>query len=148
MKLVLCGPPGVGKTTVAERLQRRLRNAGHEFRLLHSDDFSRNTYQQMYERVTDADPETDWILDGTFYRREWQDRFQALSDAHLVHFTTTLETAIERNRGRKNSISERGVRAMHGKFEPPENPDLTLDTEQLSVAEAVDAIERYINTWA
>jgi len=78
VNLVLCGPPGVGKTTVAERLQRRLRDAGREVRVLHSDGFSHDTYEQMYERVTDADPDTDWLLDGTFYRWEWQDRFRAL----------------------------------------------------------------------
>jgi len=146
VKLLLCGPPGVGKTTVAERLRRRLRRAGYEFRLLHSDDFSRNTYRQMYEHVLAAS-EADWLLDGTFYERQWQDRFRALPDAHLVFLTASLETALERNREREDSISERGLRAMHGQFEPPENPDLTLDTEEVSVTEAVDALERYVLTW-
>ncbi|WP_137286793.1 ATP-binding protein [Halorussus salinisoli] len=147
MKLVLCGPPGVGKTTVAQRLQSRLGAAGRDFRLLHSDDFSRNTYRQMYEHVIDADPDTDWILDGTFYQREWQDRFRALPDAHLVYLTASLETALERNREREDAIEERGVRVMHGKFETPTNPDLTLDTERSSVGETVDALERYVQTW-
>ncbi|WP_128478324.1 ATP-binding protein [Halorussus pelagicus] len=146
MKLLLCGPPGVGKTTVAEQLLGRLHRAGHDFRVLHSDDFSRNTYGQMYERVS-ADPDADWLLDGTFYEREWQDRFRNLPDAHLIYLTASLETALERNRECKNAISERGVQAMHGKFEKPERPDLTLDTEALSVSEAADAIERYVATW-
>ena len=146
MKLLLCGPPGVGKTTVAERLLGRLREAGHDFRVLHSDDFSGNTYGRMYERVA-ADPDADWLVDGTFYEREWQDRFRSLSDAHLVFLTASLETALERNREREDAIPERGVRAMYGKFEEPERPDLTLDTEELAVTEAVDAIERYVATW-
>jgi adenylylsulfate kinase len=135
VKLVLCGPPGVGKTTIAERLQNRLRDEGHDFRVLHSDDFSRNTYEQMYERVTEADSETDWILDGTFYRRELQERFRSLPDAHLVYVTASRETALKRNREREDSIDESGVYAMFGKFEEPENSDLTLDTEELSVEE-------------
>ena len=147
VKLVLCGPPGVGKTTVAERLQSRLRAESLDFRLLHSDDFSRNTYDQMYEQVTDADPAIDWILDGTFYRRELQERFRDLSDAHLVYLTASRETALERNRARADSIDERGVYAMFGKFEPPESPDLTLDTERSSVEEAVEALVRYVLTW-
>jgi adenylylsulfate kinase len=146
VKLLLCGPPGVGKTTVAERLRRRLREAGFEFRVLHSDDFSRNTYGKMYERVQTA-PDADWLLDGTLYQHEWQDRFRAFSDAHLVFLTAGLGTALERNCERDDSIPEPGLRAMHGKFERPENPDLTLDTEELSVAEAVDAVERYVRTW-
>ena len=147
MILVLCGPPGVGKTTIAERLQRHLRDEGHDFRILHSDDFSRNTYDQMYEDVTEADPETDWILDGTFYTREYQERFRSLSDAHLVYVTANRETALERNREREDPIEEQGVYSMHGKFEEPEQSDLTLDTDELSVEEAVDALERYIHEW-
>lgn len=147
MILVLCGPPGVGKTTVAERLRRRLAERDHDFRILHSDDFSRNTYEQMYERVTDADSETDWILDGTFYRREYQDRFRTLQDVHLVYLTASLDTALQRNRERAEPIAEKGVYAMHGKFEEPQQPDLTLDTEELSVDETVAALERYVLTW-
>ena len=147
MILVLCGPPGVGKTTIAERLQHRLRDEGHDFRILHSDDFSRNTYDQMYERVTEADPVTDWILDGTFYRHEYQERFRALPDAHLVYVTASREITLERNREREDSIDESGVYAMFGQFEAPESPDLTLDTDELSVEEAVDALERYVQTW-
>ena len=147
MILVLCGPPGVGKTTIAERLQSRLREEGPEFRILHSDDFSRNTYEQMYERVTDADPETDWILDGTFYRREYQERFRTLPNAHLVYVTASREIALERNREREDSIDESGVYAMFGQFEAPESPDLTLDTDELSVEEAVESLERYVQTW-
>ncbi len=147
MKLLLCGPPGVGKTTVGEGLLGRLREADRDFRVMHSDDFSRNTYGRMYERVT-ADLDADWLVDGTFYRREWQDRFRNLPDAHLVYLTASLDTALERNRERENPISEQGVRAMHGKFEEPRHPTLTLDTEKLSAKDAVDALERYVETWA
>ena len=146
MKLLLCGPPGVGKTSVGEELLGRLRGAGHAVRSLHSDDFSRNTYGRMYDRLMD-DPDADWLVDGTFYRCEWQDRFRNLPDAHLVYLTASLDTALKRNRERRNPISERGVRAMHGKFEEPMNPDLTLDTETLSVEGAADALERYWETW-
>jgi hypothetical protein len=68
--------------------------------LLHSDDFSRNTYDQMYERVSGADPDADRILDATFYRHELQERFRDLPDAHLANLTASRETALERNRVR------------------------------------------------
>lgn len=143
MNLVFCGPPATGKTTVAERLRHRFR----EVRLLHSDDFSRDTYDRLYERVADADSDADWILDGTFYRRALQERFRALPDAHLVHFTASLDAALARNRERADSIDEQGLRVMHAEFETPDNPDLTLDTERSSVEECVDALERYVVAW-
>ena len=151
MLLIFCGPPGTGKTTVAQALADRLRadaNAdADDFELLHSDDFSRNTYEQLYERAVESDPETNWILDGTFYRTEYQKRFRALPDAHLVYVTASLEICLERNRVREDSIDEKGVYAMHAKFEEPQSPDLTLDTDELSVAEAVEAVVRYVRTW-
>ncbi|USZ68326.1 ATP-binding protein [Halorussus salilacus] len=146
MILLVCGPPGAGKTTVAGEARERLRTAGYGFRLLHSDDFSRNTYEKLYERVS-ADPDADWILDGTFYRREYQERFRGLPDAHLISVVASLELCLKRNREREDSIDRRGVHAMHADFEPPENPDLTLDTEVASVEEAADALGRYVIQW-
>jgi len=35
---------------------------------------------------------------------------------------------------------------MHADFEVPERSALTLDTERLSVEEAVDALARYVRT--
>lgn len=146
MLLVVCGPPGAGKTTIAAHLRERLRAAGLDCQVLHSDDFSRHTYDRMYDRVSET-PDADWVVDGTFYRREWQERFRALPDAHLLYVTASLETCLARNRARENAIDERGVRVVYRQFDPPENPDLALDTDELSVENAVDALERYVRTW-
>ncbi|MFC7165497.1 AAA family ATPase [Halospeciosus flavus] len=71
-RLVLfCGPPGAGKTTLADRVAERLREEGYAPTVLHSDDFSRNTYDQLAERAgaaLDAGDEPV-VVDGTFYER-------------------------------------------------------------------------------
>lgn len=96
MLLLLCGPPAAGKTTIASRLRERLAETGRNVALLCSDQFDRRTYEQMYERVTDG-PETDWILDGTFYKQEWRERFRSIDDLTLAYITVDLDTCLERN---------------------------------------------------
>lgn len=144
MIVVLCGPPASGKTTLATGLQERLADRGHDFELLHSDEFSRRTYEQMYRRVADSDE--NWILDGTFYDRTWQERFRAIGDAYVVWVTASRETARERNRARDHSLPEQGLHAMHAKFEPPRE-DLVIDTDELPVTEARRTLESAVLSW-
>lgn len=136
--VLVCGPAGAGKTTVATALRERLADRGLSFELLHSDDFSRDTYRRMYERVADSD--ADWIVDGTFYRREWQTLFQRLDDEVLVvYLRADLETCLARNREREDQISERGVRVVWHEFDPP-RADVTVEVDELGAGEAVDRV--------
>ena len=141
MIVLLCGPPGVGKTTIAVRLRERLEAKGTAIGLLHSDDFARRTYERMYERVEREGG--DWLLDGTFYKREWRERFRGLDEVCVVYVTASLESCLERNRERPDPISETGVHVIHRKFEMP-RADLTIDTDELSVEEAVDRAEKEV----
>ena len=136
--VLVCGPAGAGKTTVATALRERLADRGRQFELLHSDDFSSDTYRRMYERV--ADSGGDWIVDGTFYRREWQTLFQRLDDEVLeVYLRAALETCLARNRARDDRISDRGVRVVWHEFDPP-RADVTVDLDERDSEEAVDRI--------
>lgn len=159
MIVVLCGLPGSGKTTLATRLQRRLADRGLAFDLLHSDDYRRDTYERLYEHVaaaeTDAGSDGDagtvdrdgWILDGTFARREWRNRFYRLDhEVREVWVRASLSTCLERNREREEPISETGLKVVHGEFERP-RADLELDTEALDVDAAVDQLEAAVLDW-
>lgn len=138
MLLLLCGPPAAGKTTIATRLQERLAETGREVALLRSDQFDRQTYGQMYERVTDTS-ETEWILDGTFYKQKWRDRFRSIGDVTLAYITADLETCIKRNRQRDDPIDEQGVHVIYHEFDEPE-ADIVLDTDVLAPNEAVEQL--------
>lgn len=142
MLLLLCGPPAAGKTIIASRLRERLAETGREVTLLRSDQFDRRTYEQMYERVTDA-PKTEWILDGTFYKQKWRDRFRAVGDVTLAYITADLETCIERNRHRDDPIDEQGVHVIYHEFDEPET-DIVLHTDALTSTEAVEQLRHEI----
>lgn len=150
MIVIVCGPPASGKTTLATRLQRRLADRGYAFDLLHSDDFDRDTYERLYRHVADAMAEQEghrhWILDGTFFKREWRTRFYRLGDTYEVWVRASIETCLDRNRERGEPIPEAGVRDIYGRFEPP-RADLELDTETLDVQAATERLEAAVLSW-
>lgn len=144
MILLVCGPPGAGKTTVATRLRGRLAARGYDFRVLHSDGFSRNTYDRMYRRVLGTDD--DWIIDATFYRRRWRERFYDLGGVRIVYVTASLSTCLRRNRERDGAIDEQGVQVIYREFDRP-RADLTVDTDETSTEEAATRIADAVEEW-
>lgn len=144
MIVILSGPPATGKTTLATGLVERLADREEPFELLHSDDFRRDTYDLMYERVAGSD--ADWILDGTFYDREDQERFRSLDGARLVWVRADRGTCLQRNEARQDPIDETGLHVMHAKFDEPD-ADLVLDTDDLTRAEALDRLEAAAREW-
>ncbi|WP_240550501.1 AAA family ATPase [Halomicrobium salinisoli] len=151
MIVVLSGLPGSGKTTLATGLRERLAERGRTVALLHSDDFERRTYDRLYESVADgvagesAAPDL-WLLDGTFARREWRNRFYRLDDVREVWVRAPLTTCLARNRRRADPIPDRGVESVAAEFEPP-RADLVIDTDELGADESLDRLEAAVNAW-
>jgi tRNA uridine 5-carbamoylmethylation protein Kti12 len=135
--VVVCGPPAAGKTTVANRLSDRLADRGHRVRVVDSDEFARDTYDRMYERVTDAGD--DWVVAGTFYRRRWQEQFADLDDVFVAYLDADLETCLERNRRRDDPIDETGVHVVCREFDEPD-ADLVVDVTDHPPAGVVERV--------
>ncbi len=141
MIVILCGPVGVGKTTVSEKLMTRLDEEGLDFKMIHSDDFGTHTYDHMFDQVKDSDD--NWILDGTFYREDIRDKFRQLDDVKIVWLKADLETCIKRNEHREEPLEEKVVHIMFHKFEEPD-ADIEIDTDDLSSDEIIDKILKQI----
>jgi adenylylsulfate kinase len=137
MIVVVFGPPGTGKTTVARRLQSYLSARGRAFRLLDSDEFGHDTYDRMYDRV--ADSGEHWIVAGTFYKRRFQEQFASLEDVVFVYLDADLETCLERNRRRPESIEEKAVQIIWHEFHEPD-AEVTVDVNDRSVEAVVDDV--------
>jgi len=144
--VALCGPPGAGKTTVTARVRDRLEAHSIPVRTVHSDDFSSRTYEQVAERVADAPAAGVTLVDGTFYRRAWQTRIRALGEARFVRLTASLETCLERNRTRTDSIDERGVHVVYREFDAPVAA-LSIDTDRCGPDAAADRIATAVEGW-
>ncbi|MHC3437702.1 AAA family ATPase [Natrialbaceae archaeon A-gly3] len=137
--VVICGSPAAGKSTLTERVRKRLGAAGRTVHTVHSDDFSRRTYERMYERVATGPEDGIWLVDGTFYDRKWQVQFQTLGDVRFIHVTAALETCLQRNRAREEAIDEQGVHVVYREFDEPD-ADLRIDTDELSPSEATERV--------
>ncbi|MCU4740846.1 AAA family ATPase [Natronoglomus mannanivorans] len=152
MIVVICGPAGAGKTTTVSRVRRRLTTRGHDVRVSRSDDFSRNTYEQLYADVAveskpaRTDDNTLHLVDGTFYKSRWQRAFRTLEDVRFVLVTASLETCLERNRRRSDPIDEQGVYVVYHEFTEPD-ADLVVDTDELPVEAVAGRVVRAIEAW-
>lgn len=145
MLLVLFGPSGAGKTTIACRLMEVLDDAY----VISSDNFRSRVYDRMLREVVGTLGRHEvLILDATFYRKKWREKLKELTSGKdiimNVFLYCPLETCLRRNRVREDAIPEVAVRTIWREFEIPEDPDIYIDTEKLSVEEAVDKILKTI----
>jgi predicted kinase len=139
--ILLCGPIGAGKTSIAERLAEELEGSS----VISSDRFRRRVYDRLVREAEVRLGRARYIiLDATFYREAYRRRIMDLASRGervlTVFLDCPLEICLERNRRRGSPVPERAVKIIWREFERPEAPDIHIDTGNLSIDEAVRAI--------
>lgn len=147
--VMLCGLPGNGKSTFAERLIRGFNQDGVSWLVANQDDLGRKECQRVAGR---ASRKTRVIVDRcnltTSERREWLECMHnpKTGEVAMVFFGTPTETCIERVQDRVDhpTIAHgKGagiVRQLAGKLEPP------TPTERQSVFGIVEHVTSFEET--
>ena len=146
MLLILCGPAGSGKSSIARRLMEEWDDAY----LISSDRFKRKVYDRiMRETGRRLGKQKYLIIDATFYRKRWRDRLrEIISDGErvvIIFIDCSLETCLVRNREREKPIPEEAIRIIWNKFERPDDYDIYINTEKFGIEQAVDKILKELN---
>ena len=151
MIILFCGIPGSGKTTIADILGRRLGALGR-VKILSSDRLKAPVYRRILSILeTGRGDENFLILDATFYKKEWREKVAALAAGEnvvTVYFDCPREVALARNRERRPNISERALHIVYHRMEPPEAPDLKIDTASVSPETAAKRVFDFVTAVA
>jgi adenylylsulfate kinase len=164
--LWLTGLPASGKTTLASELRQRLAERGVAVELLDADELRKIlTTHPAY-----TDQERDWfygvlvylaellskhgitvLVAATAHRRDYRDEARRrLSLFAEIYVECDVETCRQRDPKGLYAAARRGeINSLPGEqvaFEPPESPEIRVDTSKLSPAETTRAVMKQLET--
>ncbi|MEF8776528.1 MAG: hypothetical protein V5A43_08525 [Haloarculaceae archaeon] len=126
-------------------LRDRLAARGLPYGILDSEEFSRDTYERIYDRAQDSS--ANWPLAATFYKSEFLGPFEELDDVVVVLVWCDLEACLERNRRREDPIEEFAVHIVRREFERPEAYPVTHVTETSPAEPGDEVLARIDSDW-
>ena len=141
---VVCGAPGVGKSTVARRAADRLDGSTLRTDVVRKELFAEPTYSasetdavyaQLRERAADRLADGSVVLDGTFRTRDRRDRIARLAERTGAAFRLLVvrcDRTVVRDRlaDRENDPSDADFaihRRIADRFEPPAREHVVVD---------------------
>ncbi len=163
MIVIFSGLSGSGKTAIAFSLAKKIgaeiiRNDEIRKSLFpnptYSEEEKKVVYKTMFllaKKISESGKHV--ILDASFYKKSLRDEARSLGKTFLVYTKCPLEICVQRTNHRDGSEvaeSDKRTYALNEKygtlpgisvpFEEPEDADLTLKTDNLSIEESVEKI--------
>jgi adenylyl-sulfate kinase len=156
----MTGLPGSGKTTIALEVEKRLRERGRNVEILDGDEvrkglssdlgFSKEDRQRHAKRVTYVAKVLTRngviVLVGLIspFRAFRQYAREEIGDFIEVFVDTSLEECMSRDPKGLYKLAQEGkikdLTGLQDPYEPPEDPELVIPTEEVSVEEAADMV--------
>ncbi len=156
----LTGPSGVGKTVLSRGLKEKLKELGYKVEIFDGDEVRRELYpdigfskeaREMHNRVV-IHMATLLSRNGVVVIVSLISPYRAVRDYARkkvgnfieVYLKCSMETRIKRDpkglyaKAIKGEISD--LTGYDGVYEEPENPELVLNSEEMSIEEEVEAI--------
>jgi len=156
----LTGPSGAGKTTLANALAKRFEEMGYSVEVLDGDGIRSKLYpdlgfskeeREMHNRVVVemakllAKNGVITIVSVIAPYREWREYARKEIEKFVeVYLRCPVEVRIQRDpkglyaKALRGEI--KGLTGLDGEYEEPENPELVLDTDKMSVEEEVEVV--------
>lgn len=159
------GLSGSGKSTLAQQLQKRLFDKGYQVFILDGDNVRKGLCRDLgfehadrtenIRRVSEVAAlfaKAGVIVIASFISPYREDRQRARATApnyfHNIYVKASVEACEKRDvkglykKARAGEIPN--FTGISAPFEEPDNPELTIDTEQLSIEEGVAQLVRYV----
>ncbi len=156
----MTGLPGSGKTTIALELEKRLEDMGRNVEILDGDEvrkglssdlgFSKEDRQQHAKRVTFVAKVLSRngviVLVGLIspFRAFRQYAREEIGEFMEVFVDTSLEECIQRDPKGLYKLAQEGkikdLTGLQDPYEAPEDPELVIPTEEVTVEEAADMV--------